>query len=109
MMTHAGPANESVVERLVGAIHRGRIPPHHRPFRITWTIPLSARRSSTRGMPRVRGKGFNALKLSLSQPELIGRWQVLLLRLNHDVASFEFAKVCYAGKPDTERDRLQSR
>src|SRR5512144_1562414 len=25
--THAGPANESVVERLVGAIDRGRIPP----------------------------------------------------------------------------------
>jgi hypothetical protein len=25
--THAGPANEQVVERLMGAIHRGRIPP----------------------------------------------------------------------------------
>src|SRR5215471_16110281 len=34
-----------------------------------------------------RGKGFNALELSLSQPVLIRHRQVLLPRLNHDVTS----------------------
>src|SRR5229473_7903036 len=91
--THAGPANEPVVERLVGATDRGASR-HRRPFRITWTIPLTTRRSSTRGMPRVRGKkGFNTLKLSLSQPELIRHRQVLLPRLNHDITS-DGIRVC---------------
>jgi hypothetical protein len=56
-------------------------------------------------------KGFNALKLSQSPPELIRYRQVLLPRLNtmsHQMA-LEFAKVCYANKPDMERGRLQSR
>ncbi len=48
--THAGPANEPVVERLMGAIDRGRIPPSQ-------TIPDHMDYpASTRGMPRVRGK-----------------------------------------------------
>ena len=48
---------------------------------------------------------------SLRDSELIRRRQVLLPRLNHDVTSdgLEFAKVCYADKPDMERGRLQSR
>ena len=47
---HAGPANEPVVERLMGAIDRGRIPPSQ-------TIPDHMDYpASTRGMPRVRGK-----------------------------------------------------
>jgi hypothetical protein len=32
-------------------------------------------------------KGFNALKLSFGQPELIRQRQVLLPRLNHDATS----------------------
>ncbi len=40
-----------------------------------------------RNATRPREKGFNALKLSLSQPELIRHRQVLLPRLNHDVTS----------------------
>jgi len=40
-----------------------------------------------RNATRPGKKGFNALKLSLSQPELIRHRQVLLPRLNHDVTS----------------------
>ena len=51
-----------------------------------------------RNVTRPREKGFNALKLSLSRPELIRHRRTLLPRLNHDVTSdeFEFAKVCHA-------------
>jgi hypothetical protein len=38
-----------------------------------------------RNATRPREKDFDALKLSLSQPELIRHRQVLLPRLNHDV------------------------
>ena len=69
--THAGPANESVVERLVGAIDRGRIPasqtiPNQLDYPANHTPVVHARNAT-----RPREKEFNALKLSLSQPELI--------------------------------------
>src|SRR5258708_28550970 len=85
--THAGPANEPVVERLVGAIDRGRIPPSQT---ISDYIDYPANHTPgvhARNATRPREKGFNALKLSLSQPELIRHRQVLLPRLNHDVTS----------------------
>jgi hypothetical protein len=45
---HAGPANEPVVERLVGAIDRGRISPSQPiPDHIGATAPLRARSSKT--------------------------------------------------------------
>ena len=37
-------------------IRRAGASRHRRPFRITWTIPPTTCRSSTRGTPRVRGK-----------------------------------------------------
>jgi hypothetical protein len=40
----------------------------------------------TRNATRSWEKGFDALELILGQPELIRHWQVLLPRLNHDVA-----------------------
>jgi hypothetical protein len=40
-----------------------------------------------RNAPRPWEKGFNALKLSFGQPELIRQRQVLLPRLNHDATS----------------------
>jgi hypothetical protein len=51
-----------------------------------------------RNATRPREKGFNALKLSLSQPELIRHRQALLPRSNtmSHLMKFEFAKVCYA-------------
>jgi hypothetical protein len=69
--THAGPANEPVVERLMGAIDRGRIPPprtipDHMGYPADHTPVIHARNATRAGE-----KGFNALKLSLSQPELI--------------------------------------
>ena len=91
--THAGPANEPVVERLMGAIDRGRIPPSqtipdHMDYPADHTPVVHARNAT-----RPREKGFDALKLSLSQPELIRHRQVLLPRLNHDVAP-DGIKVC---------------
>jgi hypothetical protein len=85
--THAGSANEPVVERLVGAIDRGRIPPSqtipdHMDYPANHTPVVHARNAA-----RPREKGFNALKPSLSEPELIRHRQVLLPRLNHDVTS----------------------
>ncbi len=56
-------------------------------------------------------KGFNALKLSLGQPELIRHRQVLLPHLNYDVTS-DGIRVCkglLCGQTDMERDPLQSR
>src|SRR5260370_19255715 len=85
--THAGAASEPVVESLVGAIARGRIPPSQT---ISDYIDYPANHTPVvhaRNATRPREKGFNALKLSLSQPELIRHRQVLLPRLNHDVTS----------------------
>jgi hypothetical protein len=91
--THAEPANEPVVERLMGAIDRGRIPPSQ-----TIPDPMDYPADHTpvvhaRNATRPREKGFNALKLSLSQPELIKHRQVLLPRLNHD-ATLDGIRVC---------------
>ena len=85
--THAGPANEPVVERLVGAIDRRRIPssptiPDHMDYPADYTPVVHARNAT-----RPWEKGFNALKLSFSQPELIRHRQVLLPRLNRDATS----------------------
>ncbi len=85
--THAGPANEPVVECLVGAIDRWRIPPSqtildHMGYPVDHSPVVHARNAT-----RPREKWFNALKLSLSQPVLIRLRQVLLPRLNHDVTS----------------------
>jgi hypothetical protein len=85
--THAGPANESVVKRLVGGLDCGRIPPSQT---ISDYIDYPANHAPVvhaRNATRPREKGVNALKLSLSQPELIRHRQVLLPRLNHDVTS----------------------
>ena len=84
--THAGPANEPVVERLMGAIDRGRIPPSqtipdHMDYPADHTPVVHARNAT-----RPREKGFDALKLSLSQPELFRARQVLLRRSNLGVA-----------------------
>ena len=64
--THAGPANEPVVERLMGAIDRGRIPPSqtipdHMDYPADHTPVVHARNATRPGE-----KGFKALKLSLS-------------------------------------------
>jgi hypothetical protein len=85
--THAGPANEPVVERRVGAIDRGRIPPSqtipdHMDYPADYAPVVHVRNA-----PRPWEKGFNALKLSFGQPELIRQRQVLLPRLNHDATS----------------------
>jgi hypothetical protein len=58
---HAGPANEPVVERLVGATDRGRIPPSqpipdHMDYPADHTPVVYARNAT-----RPREKGFNAL------------------------------------------------
>jgi hypothetical protein len=63
--THAEPANEPIVERLVGAIDRGRIPPSqtipgHMDYPADHTPVVHVRNAT-----RPREKGFNALKLSL--------------------------------------------
>lgn len=52
--THAGPANEPVVERLVGAIDRGRIPPsqtisNHMDYPADHTPVVQARNATRRG------------------------------------------------------------
>jgi len=59
--SHAGPANEPVVERLVGATDRGRIPPSqpipdHMDYPADHTPVVYARNAT-----RPREKGFNAL------------------------------------------------
>src|SRR5260370_35400421 len=85
--THAGPANDPVVERLVGAIDRGRIPPSQT---ISDYIDYPANHTPVvhaRNATRPREKGFNALKLSLSQPELIRHRQALLPRFNPHLPS----------------------
>jgi hypothetical protein len=84
---HAGPANEPVVDCLVGAIDRGCISPSqpipdHIDYPADQTPVVHAR-----NVTRPREKGFNALKLSLGQSELIRHRQVLLPHLNHDVTS----------------------
>lgn len=53
--THAGPANEPVVECLVGAIDRGRIPPSQI-IPNYMDYPLNHTPVVQRGMPCVRGK-----------------------------------------------------
>src|SRR5207302_10765680 len=88
-----GPANGPVVERLVGAIDRGRMP---RPRTIPGHMGYPAHHtavSHARNATRAGEKGFSARKLSLSQPELIRHRQVLLPRLNHDVTS-DGIRVC---------------
>ena len=62
-----------------------------------------------RNATRPGEKGFNALKLSLSQPELIRHRQVLLPRLNHDV-TFWGTRYCHLGKcvRDGDVDQLKS-
>jgi hypothetical protein len=97
---HARPANEPVVERLVVAIGRGRIPPSQTiPYYMDYPAdhtPVVHARNAT----HPREEEFNALKLSLSQPKLIRHRQVLLPRLitmSHQM-EFEFAKVCHADK-----------
>jgi hypothetical protein len=54
--------------------------PDHMSYPADHTPVIHARNATRPGE-----KGFNALKLSLSQPELIRHRQVLLPRLNHDV------------------------
>ena len=51
--THAGPANEPVVERLVGAMDRGRLPPSQ-------TIPdhMDYLADHTPGLPRAKCRAY---------------------------------------------------
>jgi hypothetical protein len=71
----------------VGAIDRGRIPPSQTnsdyiDYPANHTPVVHARNAT-----RPREKESNALKLSLSQLELIRQRQALLPRLNHDGTS----------------------
>ena len=50
------PAHEAVIQRLVQAAARRRIPPPISPLPITYTMPDSTRRSSTRARPRDNAK-----------------------------------------------------
>ena len=91
-----GTPREALVEyylEKLGAIDRGRIPPSqtipdHMDYPADHTPVIHARNATRPGE-----KGFNALKLSLSQPELIRHRQALLPRLNHDVTS-DGIRVC---------------
>jgi hypothetical protein len=51
----AAPSDEAVVQGLVRTVGGWRVAPA-RPLRITKTMPLTTRRSSTRGMPWESGK-----------------------------------------------------
>jgi hypothetical protein len=71
----------------MGAIDRGRIPrsptiPDHMDYPADPEPIVHARNAERPGE-----RGFNALKLRLSQPEVIRHRLLLLPRLNHDVTS----------------------
>jgi hypothetical protein len=64
------PAHEPVVQRLRRAVLARRMPPRATPERSTWTIPLSTRRSSTRGLPRLsEGKSGASRRICASLRE----------------------------------------